>query len=311
MRDLVIMPAMAQRRESLNMGEFAEEAIIVEEVAAPKRVNHFIEANTQEVTLHHLKHDCITPVFSKDNELTINHAAFVETIQDAAQSFFNGERVEQADIRVSHIIKGRIPEAIHKPANQLLESDKTIYYERAAFSIDIPTIYETVGGNKLNLSIVGVRAYNQMNLYSKKVPELFRLAIGFKNQVCCNMCIFTNGYKDDLRVSNTTELYRAALELFGNYNPAKHLYLMQQLGDTSMSKHQFHRYWARCDFTNACQQATKRHCQECCLLTRRLILWQRHTSMTITLAALGASLICGSSITCLQELISQAILIHS
>ena len=62
MRDLVIMPAMAQRRESLNMGEFAEEAIIVEEVAAPKRVNHFIEANTQEATfaalttrLHHSK----------------------------------------------------------------------------------------------------------------------------------------------------------------------------------------------------------------------------------------------------------------
>ena len=45
------MPAMAQRRESLNMGEFAEEAIIVEEVTAPKKVNHFIEANTQEVTL--------------------------------------------------------------------------------------------------------------------------------------------------------------------------------------------------------------------------------------------------------------------
>ena len=186
-----------------------------------------------------MKHDCITPVFAKDNELTINHAAFVETIQEAAQSFFNGETVGQADIRVSHIIKGRIPEAIHKPANQLLESDKTIYYERAAFSIDIPTIYETVGGNKLNLSIVGVRAYNQMNLYSKKVPELFRLALGFKNTVCCNMCIFTDGYRDDLRASNTTELYRAALELFGNYNPAKHLYLMQQLGSTFMSEHQF------------------------------------------------------------------------
>lgn len=60
MRDLVIMPAMAQRRESLNMGEFAEEAIIVEEVAAPKRVNHFIEANTQEVTLQHLQQEHIT-----------------------------------------------------------------------------------------------------------------------------------------------------------------------------------------------------------------------------------------------------------
>lgn len=68
---------------------------------------------------------------------------------------------------------------------------------------------------------------------------MFRLAIGFKNIVCANLCIFTDGYKDDLRVSNTTELYRAALELFSNYNPAKHLYLMQQLGNTSMSEHQF------------------------------------------------------------------------
>lgn len=233
MRNLIITPNMA----SLNLGEFAEEAVIVEE--APKNVKHFIEANTEEATLNHLQHECITPVFSKDNELTINHAAFIETIQEAASSFFNGETIDTPEIRVSHVIKGRIPEAIRKPANQLLESDKTIYYERAAFSIDIPTIYETVGGNKLNLSIVGVRAYNQMNLYSKKSPEAFRLAIGFKNQVCCNMCIFTDGYKEDLRVSNTSELYRSALELFNNYNPAKHLHLMQQLGNTSMSEHQF------------------------------------------------------------------------
>lgn len=234
MRNLIITPNMAQR---MNLGQYAEEAVIVEE--APKNVKHFIEANTEEATLNHLQHECITPVFSKDNELTINHAAFIETIQEAASSFFNGETIDTPEIRVSHVIKGRIPEAIRKPANQLLESDKTIYYERAAFSIDIPTIYETVGGNKLNLSIVGVRAYNQMNLYSKKSPELFRLAIGFKNQVCCNMCIFTNGYKEDLRVSNTSELYRLALELFNSYNPAKHLHLMQSLGNTSMSEHQF------------------------------------------------------------------------
>ena len=234
MRNLIITPNMAQR---MNLGQYAEEAVIVEET--PKNVKHFIEANTEEATLNHLQHECITPVFSKDNELTINHAAFIETIQEAASSFFNGETIDTPEIRVSHVIKGRIPEAIRKPANQLLESDKTIYYERAAFSIDIPTIYETVGGNKLNLSIVGVRAYNQMNLYSKKSPEAFRLAIGFKNQVCCNMCIFTDGYKEDLRVSNTSELYRSALELFNNYNPAKHLHLMQSLGNTSMSEHQF------------------------------------------------------------------------
>lgn len=235
MRNLII----TSNKSKMNLGEFAEDAVIVEETTKANKSLHFIEANTEEATLNHLQNECITPVFSKDNELTINHAAFIETIQDAANSFFSGETIDTPEIRVSHVIKGRIPEAIRKPANQLLESDKTIYYERAAFSIDIPTIYETVGGNKLNLSIVGVRAYNQMNLYSKKSPEAFRLAIGFKNQVCCNMCIFTDGYKEDLRVSNTSELYRSALELFNNYNPAKHLHLMQSLGNTSMSEHQF------------------------------------------------------------------------
>jgi hypothetical protein len=227
---------MAKR---INLGEYAEEATIVEEVTRTPKTLHLIEANTFEVDLQHLRNDCITPVFAKDNELTINHAQFIETIQEAVQDFFKGETVDGADVRVSHIIKGRTPDALHKKANELLETDKTIYYERCAFSIDVPTIYQDVNGNRLNLSVVGVRAYNQMNLYSKKVPELFRLAIGFKNQVCCNMCIFSDGYKDDLRVSSTTDLYRAALELFNNYNIAKQIHLMQQLGNTSMTEHQF------------------------------------------------------------------------
>ena len=144
MRNLVIMPT---EKRTLNLGEYAEEATIIEETATSNKSLHFIEANTQEVTLQHLRNDCITPVFAKDNELTVNQAAFIETVWEAANSYYNGETIGTPDIRVSHVIKGRIPEAIHKPANQLLESDKTIYYERAAFSIDIPTIYETVEGN--------------------------------------------------------------------------------------------------------------------------------------------------------------------
>ena len=238
MNELIItMPTLAKRR--IDLGE-AEEAVIVEDtiIRTPSNL-HFIEANTSEVTLQHLRADCVTPVFARDNELTINHALVIDTIQEAVHDYFRNEIVDEASIRVSHTIKGRIPEAIHKPANQLLESDKTIYYERCAFSIDVPSIWQEVNGNRLNLSIVGVRAYNHTNLMSKKVPEAIRLGIGFKNQVCCNMCIFTDGYKDDLRVSNTSELYKAALELFNNFNTAKQIHLMQQLGNTSMSEHQF------------------------------------------------------------------------
>ena len=73
MNEIIIMPSMAKQR--INLGEYAEEAVIVEDTIIRTPCNlHFIEANTQEVDLNHLLNDCITPVFSKDNELTINHA---------------------------------------------------------------------------------------------------------------------------------------------------------------------------------------------------------------------------------------------
>ena len=235
MNGLVLMPTVAENRTSF----FADAEIvepIVEKVELP---NHFIQANTVEVTLEHLANDCVTPVFAKDNELTINHVCFIHTVEDCVKDFFRGEQVNEAQVRASHVIKGRVPSAIHKPANQLLESDKTIYYERCAFSIDVPTIYQDINGNRLYLSVVGVRAYNQQNLYSKKVPELFRVAIGFKNSVCCNMCVFTDGYKGEIRVSSTRELYQRVMELLNQFNAAKQIHLMQQLCNSSLSEHQF------------------------------------------------------------------------
>lgn len=239
MENLVLLPTMAQKRRG-NFGQFAEDATIIsEETTRVKKVNHFIEANTMEIDLQHLQSDCIVPVFSKDNELTISHNAFIETVWEAANTFLTGETIGKPDIRVSHIVKGRIPEAIHKPANQLLESDKTQYFERMMFCFEVPTIYETVEGNKLTLSIGGVRAYNQMNLYSKKTVERFKVFVGFKNLVCCNLCVYTDGYLGNLEVSSTNDLFRSVLEMFNRYDPAKHIHLMQTLGNSYLTEHQF------------------------------------------------------------------------
>ena len=239
MENLVLLPTMAQKRRG-NFGQFAEDATIIsEETTRVKKVNHFIEANTMEIDLQHLQSDCIVPVFSKDNELTISHNAFIETVWEAANTFFTGETIDKPDIRVSHIVKGRIPEAVHKPANQLLESDKTQYFERMMFCFEVPTIYETVEGNKLTLSIGGVRAYNQMNLYSKKTVERFKVFVGFKNLVCCNLCVYTDGYLGNLEVSSTNDLFRSVLDMFNHYDPAKHIHLMQTLGNSYLTEHQF------------------------------------------------------------------------
>lgn len=217
------------------------------EEAYPKRHGlHFIHANTNEVDIRHLKEECIVPVFSKDNELTISHPAFIESVHEAAREFFRGESLDSPEIMVSHIIKGRTPEAIHKPASQLLDSDRTIYYERMAFAFEIPSIYSDIAGNRLNLCITGVRAYNHENLMAKKGAEHFAVAVGFRNTVCCNLCTFTDGYRSDLRAMNTHDLQRGVYELFANYDAGQHLRRMEKLKDHYLSEHQFAEWIGKC-----------------------------------------------------------------
>ena len=212
------------------------------EIISSRRENKrlpFIEANTKEVTIQHLREECVVPVFSKDNEITISHPSFIETVWEAANQIFPNERIEEPAIRVSHVIKGRTPEAIHKPVKDLLESDKTIYYERMMFCFEIPTINEDIEGNRLNLTIGGVRSYNHENLYSKKGVEKFKVFIGFKNLVCCNMCVSTDGYKSELKVMGINDLLASSMKLFQEYNISKHLYYMGALKDSYMTESQF------------------------------------------------------------------------
>ena len=214
------------------------EAEIISSRRENKRLS-FIEANTKEVTIQHLREECVVPVFSKDNEITISHPSFIEMVWEAANQIFPNEKIEEPTIRVSHVIKGRTPEAIHKPVKDLLESDKTIYYERMMFCFEIPTIHEDIEGNRLNLTIGGVRAYNHENLYSKKGAEKFKVFIGFKNLVCCNMCVSTDGYKSELKVMSTADLFNSVMRLFQEYNISKHLYYMSAYKDSYMTEQQF------------------------------------------------------------------------
>ena len=199
----------------------------------------FIEANTKEATLQHLKNDCIVPVFSKDNELTISHVLFIESAFEAAIKVFPHECITSPEIRVSHVIKGRTPDAIHKSVNDLLDIDKTIYYERMAFVMEIPTISEVVNENALNLTIGGVRSYNHENLYSRKTFEKFKVFIGFKNMVCCNLCISTDGYKDEMKVMSYHELVKQVISLIQCYNVSRHINLMNSFNSHYLTEHQF------------------------------------------------------------------------
>ncbi|RZK26965.1 MAG: DUF3871 family protein [Flavobacterium sp.] len=202
------------------------------------RIKPFIEANTSEVELEHLRHDCIIPVFSKDNEKTIAHQEFIEAICEASYRAFPNAQFELPEIRVSHQIKGRVPSAIHKPVKELLEHEKTIYYERMAFVMR-SNITQMVGGNELLLTVGGVRSLNQENLYNRKSAEKFKFFIGFQNQVCLNLCVSTDGFQESLKAMHVRDLEAHALEIMHRYNAEIHLKAIQEFTKYSLSEHQF------------------------------------------------------------------------
>ena len=142
----------------VNDTPIVEDAVVIgNEVSS----DQFIHANTVTVSNKELRDGCIIPVFSKDNESTISHSQYINTTYQTVEKFFGNERILEPAIRVSHPIKGRIPEAMGKPAKELLEAEKTLYYERMAFVMELPGIKDSVGGNELSLTVGGVRAYNQ------------------------------------------------------------------------------------------------------------------------------------------------------
>ena len=237
MEALQIMPVMAQRRNS-NLGEFAEDAtVVVEETAKPSIT--FLEANTDSITLEELANKCVVPTWA-NQELTVAHQDFVSCVHEAASSFYAGEKVNFPEIRVSHIVRGRIPSALGKKASELLECEKTQFYQRLAFAFTVPTIFETIRGQRLELCIGGVRNYSDLNLYrSSKGLEKFSVFIGWRMKICSNQILTGEGVRFNMEVTNISELYRNVLELFNSFNAAKEIHLMQTLSDIYLSETQF------------------------------------------------------------------------
>lgn len=223
---------------------FDFEILEAEEIISPVNLEdtsseHFITSNTEAVNLDDLRDRCIIPVFSKDNESTISHPEFINTVAEIGNNFFAGERMLKPAIRVSHPIKGRIPEAMGKAVKDLTEEEKTIYYERMAFMIEFPNIAETINGNRLSLSIGGVRAYNHENLYSRKIEEHFKVFIGFQVHVCTNLCISTDGFKKEIRVKSLSDLAFEVYQLLAEFKIERQLDHLHQLGNYSLSERQF------------------------------------------------------------------------
>ena len=231
----VLMPAVATNS---NRFEYADYEEIVEQPVTSSCVS-FLDANTNAITMNELRNLCVVPTWA-NQELTISHQDFIDCVHDAAKSFYQDETISTPSIRVSHIVRGRTPDALGKKASELLECEKTQFYQRLAFAFTIPSIYETINGQKLELCIGGVRNYNDLNLYrASKGVEKFSVFVGWRVCICSNQILTGQGVKLSMEVMELKQLYEQVMEMFYSFNPAKDIHLMQQLSNSYLTETQF------------------------------------------------------------------------
>jgi hypothetical protein len=206
----------------------------------------FIEGNSLPMALEEMRSQHIIPVFTRDNEPAISHQDFIQVMGETVDREL-GLPMTPVDIRVSHPIKGRIPSARHKPAAALLPHEKTLYYERCAFLYRIPGITREIGGQLLTLTIGGIKAYNLDNLNRNGgSPQVFKIFIGFQVKVCSNLCIFTDGYKDQIKTGNLRKLSDHITQLLHHFDEEHQYRELASLMDSGITEKDFAQLVGRC-----------------------------------------------------------------
>lgn len=199
---------------------------------------NFIESNTQAITLEEIADKSIVPTFS-DNTLTISHQDFCMAVYKAAEEVFG--QLTPIECRVSHPINGRIPSALNKRANELTDSEKTIYYQRLAWVAKVGNFVRNIDGQEIHLTIGGVRAYSDDKLYNRPSALKFKIFVGWQVRVCSNLMLQTNGYSGTIECMTQSDIHQKALELFSSFDPEKdsNLNALAELQDTRMTEEQF------------------------------------------------------------------------
>lgn len=206
----------------------------------------FIIANTVSSTLDELRNEHIIPVFAKDNHPLVAQSQLVELMGDVLEGF-NDFKIEAPQIRVSHPIMGRIPDARFKKAIDLLQHEKTIYFERMMFLFRIPNIRSTIEGQELSLVVGGIKSYAWDNLgKDQRTSQSFKFFIGFQVKVCSNLCVWSDGVVLQFKASSISQIGLEIRSMIERYNADKQLEWMGSLPNYSLTEPQFAHFIGKC-----------------------------------------------------------------
>lgn len=199
---------------------------------------NFIESNTSGISFEELTEKNVIPTFS-DGTLSLSHGSIIKATMRAAEEVY-GE-LTPVEIRVSHRIQGRTPEAMNKPASELQDEDITTFWQRMAFICHVKTLTRTINGVEVHLCIGGTRSYSEDKLFGKPTPSKMRLFVGWFVKICSNGCLTCDGNSGTIECLTEADVYEKALALFHGFDPEKEnaLAMLENLGTTFISEQTF------------------------------------------------------------------------
>lgn len=197
---------------------------------------YFIEGPSHEVSLQELGTHII-PCFG-DNTLTLSHIHFAETVKAAAAAIF-GNHITTPEFRVSHKVEGRIPEARFKKASDLLDHERTVFFQRAVFIMQVVDMTTEINGKKVSLCIGGCRSYSSENLSYKATAQHFKVFCGFRVRACSNLMLTCDGVSGTILAMTEMDLFQKSLELFSSFKVEKELEMLESLRNIYISQRDF------------------------------------------------------------------------
>jgi hypothetical protein len=234
----VTVKVVSEKTLAIDDPEIIEaEVINTEEEQQGDNHPHFIESNTQAITLEELTTKNIIPTFS-DGTLTISHQNFIGAVCKMAEKVF-GE-LTPVECRVSHPIIGRIPSAQNKKQSEISEDEQTIFYQRMCFVSHVKNITRTINGQTVHLCIGGVRAYNEDKLYNRKNLERLKIFASWQVKICSNLMVISD-HSRTIECMTEADIMQKAFELFSSFDPHKEdfLHLLENLQTTEISEELF------------------------------------------------------------------------
>ena len=227
--DMILTPIGGQIVSTISLGTAEEQS---------EQHPNFIESNTQGITFEELTEKNVIPTFA-DGTLTLSSGSIIKATMRAAEEVY-GE-LTTPEIRVSHRIQGRTPEAMNKPTSELQDEDITTFYQRMAFLCRVQGITRIINGQEVHLCIGATRSYGEDRLFGRPSASRMRLFVGWFVKVCTNGCLTCDGNSGTIESMSEADVYEQALALFKSFNPEKEntLEMLENLGTTRISESDF------------------------------------------------------------------------